>query len=93
MEQRLFVVEQDLRYERDPWSDKVEGYLADKLTKPTEQQRTTVGDVALNALGMHVKEVRVAEQRQIAATMERFGWERAQRWGAGRWWIPKGVTQ
>jgi predicted P-loop ATPase len=64
--------EQESRYEADAWEDKIAAYL--EITS-----RTTVGEVAREALHFDIKNVGTADQRRISAIMERFGWARKNR--------------
>ena len=52
-------------------------------------QAVTVGQVARNGLGMETPRIGTADQRRIAAAMERLGWKRqAKDWKGTRWWTP-----
>jgi predicted P-loop ATPase len=75
--------EQDARYEGDAWEETIAAYLDD-------QERVTVGQVAGGALGIETPRIGTADQRRIAAAMERVGWQRTERGSGGvRWWQPK----
>ncbi|MGY8679773.1 VapE domain-containing protein [Bradyrhizobium sp. UFLA05-153] len=74
------------RYEHDSWEEQIEDYLATQL-------RVTVGQVAKEGLGMETQRVGTADQRRIAAAMERLGWQRERSdgktdWAGKRWWVP-----
>jgi predicted P-loop ATPase len=54
------------------------------------QGRVTVGQVARDALGIETPRIGTADQRRIAAALERVGWQRAERGHGGvRWWLAK----
>jgi predicted P-loop ATPase len=73
--------EQDARYEGDVWEQPVGDYLGTVRT-------TTVGAVAINALGLKHERIGTADQRRIMAIMTAQGWRRAKKRGnAGeRYW-------
>jgi predicted P-loop ATPase len=74
--------EQDARYEADAWEQPIADYLEGK-------DRTTVWDVAVNALYFDTARLGTQEQRRIAAVLDRLKWERAKRGPKGeRWWKP-----
>jgi predicted P-loop ATPase len=77
------VPEQAARYEGDAWEEDIAAYLATKT-------RVTIGEVAHNAL--FIEKPGTADQRRIAAAMERIGWRRERAdgktdWQGKRWWI------
>jgi predicted P-loop ATPase len=78
--------EQEARYEGDEaWEQAIGEYLR-------TFSRTTIGDVARGALHSETHRVGTAEQRRIAAAMERLGWKRERTdgktdWQGKRWWI------
>jgi hypothetical protein len=76
---------QEGRYEADAWEESIGDYLI-------LSSRVTVGQVAREALGMDKGKIGTADQRRIAAAMERLGWERERPagktdWQGKRWWI------
>jgi predicted P-loop ATPase len=75
--------EQDARFEADPWEDPIAGYL-NGLTS------VLISQLAKNALGFeqHCR-IGTADNRRIAAILEREGWERGKRQEHGRFWIKK----
>jgi predicted P-loop ATPase len=81
-EQEIIMPEQSVRYEADAWEEKIENHLVG-------QPRVTVLQVAREALGFEVARLGTAEQRRIAAALERLGWERLPREGKARPWGPK----
>jgi predicted P-loop ATPase len=64
--------EQDARYENDAWEQVVAEWLGGKTT-------TTILDVARGALSMETPRIGTADQRRIAAALERLGWARGRR--------------
>jgi predicted P-loop ATPase len=74
--------QQDARYEADAWEDEIRRYL-------TLSANVTVMGVARSALNMDIARVGTAEQRRIAAALERLGWRRGKRGHSGeRLWEP-----
>jgi predicted P-loop ATPase len=79
-ERGVIQPEQDARYEGDAWEETISAYLA-------KQERVTVGQVARDGLEIETPRIGTADQRRIAAAMERIGWQRAERGSDGtRWW-------
>jgi predicted P-loop ATPase len=79
--------EQAARYEADAWEENIATYLETK-------SRVTVGEVARGGLGIETARIGTADQRRIAAALERLGWcrERADGktdWQGKRWWVPE----
>lgn len=90
-EQEHMKPEQESRYETDSWEEQIGEYLEFKAGE-TGTAKTTIGDVAQNALKFEVARVGTADQRRIAAAMERRGWRRERTdgktdWQGKRWWI------
>jgi predicted P-loop ATPase len=83
-ERRHIVPEQEARYEADAWEEHVAEYLKLKA-------RVTIGEVAREALAIDKPRIGTADQRRIAAAMERLGWRRERDgktdWQGKRWWI------
>jgi hypothetical protein len=49
--------------------------------------RATVGQLAREALFMETPKIGTADQRRIAAALERLGWTREKKdWRGIRWW-------
>jgi predicted P-loop ATPase len=73
--------EQDARYEGDAWEQPIGEYLVG-VTK------TTITNVAVNALGFKNDRLGTADQRRISAILTTLGWRRAcKRGNAGeRFW-------
>ena len=79
-EREHIVPEQAARYEADAWEEKAATYLAG-------ESRVTVSRVAKEALEIELSRLGTAEQRRIAAAMERRGWYRLPvDWQGKRWW-------
>jgi predicted P-loop ATPase len=82
---------QEERYEEDAWQQKIAEWLASidpqtKLPRPD----VTVSEVALNALHMLVGRIGTADQRRIAAVLEKLGWKRGKVTMTRRPWIRPG---
>jgi predicted P-loop ATPase len=73
--------EQAERYEADAWEENIADYL-------NTQSKVTVGQVAQEALHIETPRIGTAEQRRVAAAMERLGWTRLKKkdWQGKRWW-------
>jgi predicted P-loop ATPase len=77
-EREHIAPEQAARYEGDVWEDSISEYIA-PLTK------TTIGAIAVNALGFRTERIGTADQRRVAAILTNLGW-RPKRDKHGRWW-------
>jgi len=76
--------QQEARYEADAWEGKIGAFLASR------SDYVQVMDVAKDALFIETPKLGTAEQRRIAAAMERLGWERGARGNCGeRFWRRK----
>jgi len=85
-EQQHVMPEQAERYEADCWEEIIATYLQVK-------NRVTVGKIARNALGIANERIGTADQRRIAAALERLDWRRERSggktdWQGKRWWVP-----
>jgi predicted P-loop ATPase len=81
-EQKHIAPQQEARFEADAWEESISGYLAGSLAV-----KVTVGQVAKQALGIATERIGTAEQRRIAAALERLGWHRLPvDWQGKRWW-------
>ena len=79
-EREHIAPEQASRYESDVWEENITAYLA-------EHPRVTVGEIAKEALSIQTAKIGTAEQRRIAAGLERLGWQRERvDWQGKRWW-------
>jgi predicted P-loop ATPase len=79
-EQQHIKPQQDSRYEADAWQEVISTYLATNT-------KVTVGQVAKEALYIEAARIGTADQRRIAAIMERLGWGRLPVDSQGRrWW-------
>ena len=72
--------EQDARYEADPWEDAITSWIARK-------PRVSVSIIAKDALGIDTQRIGTADQRRIAAILERSGWKSVKDW-QGRGYVP-----
>jgi predicted P-loop ATPase len=74
--------EQAARYEADAWEEAITQWLAS-----SPRSRTTVLEVARQALSMETQRLGTADQRRIGAALERLGWQRGRRGHGGiRYW-------
>ncbi|MGY4803379.1 VapE domain-containing protein [Teichococcus aerofrigidensis] len=64
--------EQEQRYEADAWEQAIAEWLNAKT-------QVTVLEVARGALGIETAKIGTADQRRIAAALERLGWQRGAR--------------
>jgi predicted P-loop ATPase len=75
--------EQHARFEIDAWEIPIEEFVA-----PLD--KTTIGAIAVNALGFRLDRLGTTDQRRIAAILLRLGWVRGRRGNGGeRFWIKK----
>ncbi len=82
-EQQHVAAEQEARYEADAWENPIAEYLASL----SPDAKITVSGMATAALEMKVERLGTAEQRRIAAILERLGWERLPKnWKGLRHW-------
>ena len=85
-EREHIMPEQAARYEADAWEENIATYIEIK-------SKVTVGEVARMALGIETARIGTADQRRIAAALERLGWRRERAdgntdWQGKRWWVP-----
>ena len=78
-EREHIMPQQAERYDADAWEEKIAAYVGNKA-------KVTVGQVGFDAIGIETPHLGTAEQRRIAASLERLGWRRAKRDGHARWW-------
>jgi predicted P-loop ATPase len=79
--------QQEARYEADAWDEKVTEYLDSLVVS-----RTTVWQVACNALGFETKRIGRADQWRIMDIMKRRGWAYSgKNSGGNRWWTKGGL--
>ena len=79
-ERDYIAPEQAERYEADAWEAQIADYVG-------KHAQVTVGQVGENALGIETAHLGTAEQRRIAAALERLGWRRLKKdWEGKRWW-------
>lgn len=72
--------QQEARYEADAWEQAIAEWLSGRV-------RVTVLEVARGALEMDAAKIGTADQRRIAAALERLGWTRGERTMHGRPWV------
>jgi predicted P-loop ATPase len=72
--------QQESRFEADAWEDAISTFLFSK-------DKATVLEVAREGLFIDLPKIGTADQRRVAAAMERLGWRRADRGNNGeRFW-------
>ncbi len=84
-EQEHIAPQQEARYEADAWEGAVAKFLEEL---PSDKKLVTVLDVARQCLFIDTPRLGTADQRRIAAAMERLGWRRGERTMTGRPWVP-----
>ena len=78
-ETRVMLLEQEERFEADPWEEPISEFLKDK-------DRTTIAAVAM-AVGLSIGLVGTMQKRRMTAVMRRLGWvqqrgaQGARSWG------------
>lgn len=76
--------QQNARYELDAWEQAIETWIKTQYIR-----RTTILDVARDALGFQVPRLGTADQRRIGAVLTHLGWQRGARGTGGiRYWEP-----
>jgi predicted P-loop ATPase len=79
-EHTQIMPEQAARYEADAWEENIANFLK-------TQEKVTIGQVARDALHIETPRLGTAEQRRIAAALERLGWKRDRKdWEGKRRW-------
>src|SRR5262249_49941312 len=68
-ERTYIMPEQAARYEADAWEENITEYLKGA-------SKVTIGEVAREALHIETPRIGTAEQRRIAAALERLNWKR-----------------
>jgi len=103
-EREHIAPQQEARYESDAWEDNISRFLAGLPPRqptngvkdspnPTALARVTVADVAWQALGLDTAKLGTADQRRIAASLERQQWARGPRGAKGeRFWYSAAET-
>jgi predicted P-loop ATPase len=72
--------EQEARYEADAWEEKIAAHL--EMTS-----KTILNDIASQCLNIEIARFGTADQRRIAAALDRLGWKRTPRTNKARWWV------
>jgi predicted P-loop ATPase len=82
-EREHIAPEQESRYEADAWEQEIIGFLS-------ARNKTTILEVARDGLRIELPKICTADQRRIAAALERVGWMRGPRGNRGeRYWVPR----
>jgi hypothetical protein len=72
--------QQEARFEADAWEEMISAYLLNR-------SKVTVGEVARDGLHIETPRIGTADQRRIAAALERLGWRRLEKdWKGNRPW-------
>lgn len=80
-ESTVIAPEQDARYEADAWEEVLDAFLAGR-------SRTTILEVARDALSITTDKIGTADQRRVRAALQRLGWTEGKRTEKARWWVP-----
>jgi predicted P-loop ATPase len=94
-EREHMIPQQAARYEADVWEENIEAFLrGDPVKCEPGPKRVTIGQVARDALHLETPKIGTADQRRIAAALERLHWRRENEDGktdsrGKRWWIPE----
>jgi predicted P-loop ATPase len=82
-EREHIMPEQAARYEADVWEENIAQYIAIKT-------QVTISELAHQALFIETPRIGTADQRRIAAALERLGWKRDKKdWQGTRWWAKR----
>jgi predicted P-loop ATPase len=76
-ERKCMRPEQEARYEADVWEEAIAKFLE-------STNKTTIYELATDALRIETPRIGTADQRRIAAALERLGWERGRQDAKGR---------
>jgi predicted P-loop ATPase len=88
-EREHMLTHQEARFEVDAWEESIAAHLNSGVFV----SRVTVLSVAREALGIETARLGTAEQRRIAAILQRLGWARTKRGSNGeRYWSKGGVA-
>jgi predicted P-loop ATPase len=80
-ERNVIAPEQDARYEADAWEEVITTFLRDRT-------RTTVLEIARDALSLTTDRLGTADQRRITAALRRLGWCEQRTSSARHWGLP-----
>ena len=80
LEREIIAPEQAARYDADAWEESIANHLATR-------DRTTITEVARDALGLVTARIGKADQNRISAALENLGWVRGKREGTARPWV------
>jgi predicted P-loop ATPase len=84
-EKKYIEPEQDARYEYDIWHDDVVSHLCALIPNADGRKKTTIPDIARNALRMEIDRADQLTQKRISAILRKLGWT-AHRTTLERWW-------
>ena len=86
-ERTLIRPQQEARFETDDWEETIAAWLAGRT-------RATIGEIARAALLIETARLGTADQRRIAALLERLGWRRLpkDRFGNRPWGPAEGAA-
>ncbi|ATI12989.1 hypothetical protein FOH24_12345 [Acetobacter tropicalis] len=94
-QQALFMLEQDARFEADPWESYVEQYLQEESKTAAaegKECRVTVANVATcRGINLEVSRTTTRENRRIVAILQRLGWIQKRTKGA-RYYVKNNAT-
>lgn len=87
-EAKHIAPEQEARFEVDAWEDAIANFLTGRAKLGSPAAKVTVLEVS-KVLHIDTPKLGTADQRRIAAALERLGWRRARRGDNGeRFWEP-----
>ena len=79
-ERDYIMPQQALRYEADVWEETIGTFIE-------LHSKVTISQIARDALGIQTAHIGTADQRRIAAALERLGWKRLKKdWRGNRYW-------
>jgi predicted P-loop ATPase len=81
-ESQHMTPEQETRFESDLWEEPITDYLCRNAIR-----KTTVFQLARDALNSETKQIGTHDQRRITSILEHLGWQRGNRTEKGRWWV------
>lgn len=78
-EKRYITPHQEERYEADAWEEAIASFLKNR-------SKTTIGQVAVDALGMTTRQIGTHDQNRIRKALKHLGWQQGKRTYQGRFW-------
>lgn len=85
-ERKHIVPQQEARYEADAWEQAISKWLSER--DAADKEPVTILRVARAALYIDTPKIGTAEQRRVAAALERLGWLRGDKQNFGVPWLP-----